>query len=453
MIQGSYHGPEKDLQYTLEALERIECMNARLVGHLVRSLAAFAQIQKLDSQLMPLVHQFMQSMKPLLYGSSSNSTDVPPSPTQHASALNAPAQNEVGSNLSDNNDELVISSRGTSRLNAERRRTLLELTQNLDQYVKHVTRFHIHEIQDCLYLYQTPGHFARHWVKYSVAVIAAFFATRYVYQHIDEVNSWAINARDAAIRFYHNNVENPLKNMYSVIRYDRHQQLLDPVSLESSVHSLQNMMTDYAMENYKLDSSQLEKIRVQAQRGDLSLIMSEYERELKNPIRNVIFGDMARLMLVQLQKQKVDLERTLVAMDKLLRSNEINFELIALIPAVLVSLIAVYNILTFRRVQDRRLYQQMRYMLLAVEKILNANNNRAREALSDESQGLVYMYVYRMGNLMQHKYTLLNISEERYDFYEDLKEVDSDEMEIQQRLNTVQRMFRCYSFLALTQDK
>jgi nuclear-control-of-ATPase protein 2 len=366
-----------------------------------------------------------------------------PSPTRHHSPIENSDQNEVGPNLMDGHEATARSR------TAERRRNLLDLADKLDQYIHQATEYHVEHTQEVLYAYRMPGHFARHWVKYAAGSIAAIFTARYIYQHSNEVSLWISTTTDAATRFYHNNVEKPLLNMYSVIRYDTHQQLLDPVSLDSSVHSLQNMMTDYAMEHYRLSPEQIDHVRVQAQRGDLSLIMKEYEHEIKRPIRNVMFGDMARLMLVQLQKQKVDLERTLIAMDRLLRSNEINFELIALIPAVLVTLVMAYNVLTFQRVQDRQLFSHMQTLLLAIEKILNANNTRTREALSDESHGLVYLHTYRLRQLMQHKHHLLNVDAERYDFYDDLDEVDSEDLEIQQRLSTVQRMFRHYQFLTV----
>jgi hypothetical protein len=39
-------------------------------------------------------------------------------------------------------------------------------------------------------------------------------------------------------------------------------------------------------------------------RGDLATIMPPYEQALERPIRNVLFGDLTRLLLIQVQKQK-----------------------------------------------------------------------------------------------------------------------------------------------------
>ncbi len=48
------------------------------------------------------------------------------------------------------------------------------------------------------------------------------------------------------------------------------------------------------------------------------------------------FGPLARLFLIQVHKLKLDTEKTFVVMDQLLRANELNFQALAAIPALLV---------------------------------------------------------------------------------------------------------------------
>ena len=47
-------------------------------------------------------------------------------------------------------------------------------------------------------------------------------------------------------------------------------------------------------------------------------------------------GDLVRSFLIQIQKTKVDLELAMSALDKLLRSNELNFAMLAVIPTLVV---------------------------------------------------------------------------------------------------------------------
>jgi nuclear control of ATPase protein 2 len=47
-------------------------------------------------------------------------------------------------------------------------------------------------------------------------------------------------------------------------------------------------------------------------------------------------GDLVRSLLIQIQKAKVDGELAMSALDKLLRSNELNFAFLAVVPTLLV---------------------------------------------------------------------------------------------------------------------
>ena len=47
-------------------------------------------------------------------------------------------------------------------------------------------------------------------------------------------------------------------------------------------------------------------------------------------------GDLLELILIQVQKSKVDLQIAMSALDQLLRSNELNFEVMAIVPTLLI---------------------------------------------------------------------------------------------------------------------
>lgn len=72
-----------------------------------------------------------------------------------------------------------------------------------------------------------------------------------------------------------------------------------------------------------------------------------YENELKNPIKNALFGQLARTLLVQVQKLKVDTEGALLQLDQILRANELNMAFIAAIPALILGVGIFYGIASF----------------------------------------------------------------------------------------------------------
>lgn len=49
--------------------------------------------------------------------------------------------------------------------------------------------------------------------------------------------------------------------------------------------------------------------------------MSKYESELKDPVRNLLLGQLARSLLIQVQRLKLDTEAAMLELDQILRAN------------------------------------------------------------------------------------------------------------------------------------
>ena len=79
----------------------------------------------------------------------------------------------------------------------------------------------------------------------------------------------------------------------------------------------------------------------------MARLMRTYEDELRRPVKNLLSGQLARCLLIQLQKVKVDSSSALLEMDQVLRANELSLAATAAVPA----LAAVYVVgLGVRRV-------------------------------------------------------------------------------------------------------
>jgi len=78
-------------------------------------------------------------------------------------------------------------------------------------------------------------------------------------------------------------------------------------------------------------------------------------------------GDMVRLMLIQVQSVKVDVAFALSSLDKLLKSNELNFAFLSVIPSGFVVAAVYYQVASFfpnRGKRNRRqLYESIRFHL------------------------------------------------------------------------------------------
>ena len=128
-------------------------------------------------------------------------------------------------------------------------------------------------------------------------------------------------------------------------------------------------MLQYAQDRLAAAPPQLADVARQVSVGDISVVMRPYEDGLRHPLQAALFGtardasgwgrvrtaahaagactsgaahrtaslgDLVRLMLIQVQKTKVDVEVAMAALDKLLKANELNFTLLTVVPAVIV---------------------------------------------------------------------------------------------------------------------
>lgn len=111
------------------------------------------------------------------------------------------------------------------------------------------------------------------------------------------------------------------------------------------------MVAQFGRDHYNLSDDQLAQLTSQVREGDLSSVLKAYEEAIKvyipsacligmlshevcsndaylfqqSPVKNAIRGDLIRTLLIQVQKTKVDVDLAMAALDKLLKSNELNF--------------------------------------------------------------------------------------------------------------------------------
>jgi hypothetical protein len=69
-----------------------------------------------------------------------------------------------------------------------------------------------------------------------------------------------------------------------------------------------------------------------AEAMDMKPVSEEYEREIASPIRNALTGRLIKLVLIQVQFMKKELMNVMDVIDKLFNANQLNFQLLAIIP-------------------------------------------------------------------------------------------------------------------------
>jgi len=243
--------------------------------------------------------------------------------------------------------------------------------------------------------------------------------------------------------FIEDYVQRPVREIYHTIRYKESKlSILRPEELETEIKTLEDMVGSFAREQL-VSKEALTGIAEQTTKGDISFVMSRYEKEMRAPVKNLVFGNMLRLMLIQVQGVKVDAALALSSLDKLLKSNELNFAFLSAIPAGAVFLGLSYQFSVFfpnrSKSATRRLYETVRYHLRKIHMLLNhfegaiTNPDDLRMV---ERQGALISEVAllhsRVTHLPEREMSMLQ---------EDLADIETTTLTISQRLETIHRIY------------
>ncbi|KAI8925032.1 ATP synthase regulation protein NCA2-domain-containing protein [Entophlyctis helioformis] len=231
--------------------------------------------------------------------------------------------------------------------------------------------------QTVVSLYGRPSLLLRAWFPTLVTMASISIAARYssVSQATALLQSTSQQVLETLTGFATNWVLRPLHNVLQTIRHDETRlALLGTESLASDLGSLERMVTDFARDHGTTSASALADIASSVRQGDLTVVLQRYEADIKTPLASAVSGDLIRSLLIQIQKAKVDGELAMSALDKLLRSNELNFAFLAVMPTLAVAYVGggyMARLWAPRRASYAQTIGSMRKRLRDIERILN----------------------------------------------------------------------------------
>lgn len=247
--------------------------------------------------------------------------------------------------------------------------------------------------------------------------------------------------------FWTNWVVTPVENILSTIRHDDSTQvaIVGKKSLEADMNSLERMVIDFSVDmdkTHKLPDMELEEIRSGVREGDLSAVLKIYEQELKSPLLNTVRGQLIRTLLIQIQKTKVDVELAITGIDRLLKSQELVFGVVAALP----SSIACYSLFIWAK----RMYfgKGIRIRGQLEDRIIRILGNIERILTVDGNAGILSYTNH--GRLLCEVYALRNYSEiypvtVRADWLRDLGDLENIKLGVSGQRRTVERIWRVYA--------
>lgn len=308
--------------------------------------------------------------------------------------------------------------------------------------------------------YRRPRKAARLWVQYTAAGVGMAVVSSWLIRHSrlsgsSDLERWVKEGKDAAVTFYQEHALAPLMQIRDDVlqtfrRRPSGSAEADVVHL--TAESLRRMLLEFAQQ-----VSSAEVKQPISDKELMEIMMSKYEKEVTHPLQSLVGGELARAMLIQVQKLKLDIETALLELDQILRANEINFAVLAALPALLVttglvSLVRQFSLYQQGRGREGRgrAAHLIRRMLMAdVERILMESqiNKDKVDGLSPQQTGLLLYSIHKLHKSVQRHAQGLG---EWSRLQVDLSDLSNPRLDIQYKLAVTARMERIYdSFVPL----
>lgn len=180
-----------------------------------------------------------------------------------------------------------------------------------------------------------PNFITRNWpillvlANYGPSTTTRAWTNRY------EILEWVKhNLVDTFAGFWNNWIVKPIGDMLKILRDDETMTITSKESLRSDLESLDRMVVDFMRDNNV--SVDPEQVHQAVSQGDLTMMMSQYEKELKTPYKLILKGLLIRSILIQVQKTKVDGAVAINGIDKLLKSQQLLFGVLLISPSLFI---------------------------------------------------------------------------------------------------------------------
>lgn len=208
---------------------------------------------------------------------------------------------------------------------------IYENLQRLDVYLSVLVSKH-----------RKPRKVTLYWMRYSCGALGVSFFSLWLLRHSKlmgspDIDNWIKEAKDSTQSFWNDHVEQPIlairDELFETFR-KRQKGVMEREEVQLTADSLHRMLLAFSEQTV---GKKFEETA--SDQEMLEIVMVRYEKELMHPIQGLVGGELVRSLLIQVQKLKLDIEEAMLELDQILRANEINFAILAALPAFFMSLI------------------------------------------------------------------------------------------------------------------
>lgn len=296
-----------------------------------------------------------------------------------------------------------------------------------------------------------PNILRRNWLKITIFGIGISIGGYFLYKHRNECNQWIRTTMNSLKEFTIDHVVKPAKNILNIVIKHHTMSIFNPVELQTSKESLKVMLEDIGKDlNKNMSEEDLKILEEKAKNFETSIFSKQLENEIRKPLKSLITGNLLRMLLIQSHRLKLDVLRIMEELDTILKQNQINFDIMATIPVIIFLGGMTYYVRNIYKQYGitTKAYSNIVKHLRDVERILNHScaRDHAVAIIGAEDEGYLLMRLLQI----EHWIEKAKISPyARKIFSQDLQDLYSPEYSVQQKMKTIERMYRTPAYLPI----
>lgn len=304
--------------------------------------------------------------------------------------------------------------------------------------------------------HRKPRKVTMYWMRYACGIVGISVCSVWLLRHSKltgshDIEHWIREAKDSTVSFFSDHVEKPLLSirdeLFDTFR-KRHKGVMELEEVQLTTNSLHRMLLAFS------EQTQGQKFPENASDQELlEIMMARYEKELMHPIQNLLGGELVRAILIQIQKLKLDIETALLELDQILRANEINFAVLAALPAFLLSL-AILALIRAWLKQDTRAEGrgriarlQRRLLIVEVEKRIIDFQTCTDKGQERDAQCTFGLVLYSLDRLYRAVESHAKATGEWQCLRQDITDLGRPGLQTAYKLTITSRMERVYDCL------
>ncbi|XP_028552899.1 protein DGS1, mitochondrial isoform X4 [Dendrobium catenatum] len=303
---------------------------------------------------------------------------------------------------------------------------------------------------------QKPNRMTLYWLRYTCGAVGLSACSFWVLRHSSlmgssDIDNWIRTAKESTTAFWEEHVELPLisirDELFETFR-KRHKGVMEMEEVQLTANSLHRMLLAFSEQTkgQKLPENLTDQEMME-------IVMSRYEKEVMHPLQNLIGGELARAMLIQIQKLKLDLETAMLELDQILKANEINFAVLAALPAFFISIILLYLVRTWvlqdkgEEGRGRVARIRRRLLLVEVEEWIMQFQVSTEQGMEEDAAWIFGMMIYSLDLLCKAVEKNAKETHEWPRLRQDIIKLMKTEVQIDHKLAVISRMGRMYDCL------